>query len=164
MQSKKEKWDMKKVDPKEFELPETTFSRDIENKVFQGIVLQCLSKIEGISLIEGNFIDSLFGREGTEAAKGIFVEQNEKNHSVFVKIEINIQYGLPIPEKADEIQTFISNEITKLTGLHVSAIHLIFKAIISDEQAKKGSNSPKPSAKEASQRPEENMEEYNEEF
>jgi len=48
------KMDKKKVDTKEFEIPETVFIRDIENKVFQSIILQCLAEIEGISLIEGN--------------------------------------------------------------------------------------------------------------
>ena len=41
------KVDTKKVDTKEFELPETVFIRDIENKVFQSIVLQCLAQIDG---------------------------------------------------------------------------------------------------------------------
>ena len=40
MNEKKKPGDIKKVDTKEFELPETLFIRDIDNKVFQGIVLQ----------------------------------------------------------------------------------------------------------------------------
>ena len=42
------KVDNKKVDTKEFEIPETLFIRDIEDKVFQSIVLQCLAQIDGI--------------------------------------------------------------------------------------------------------------------
>ena len=49
----------KKVDTQEFELPETVFSRDIDNRVFQTIVLQSLSKVEGISLVEGNLIGNI---------------------------------------------------------------------------------------------------------
>ncbi|MFT5318718.1 MAG: hypothetical protein ACI8RA_001986, partial [Chlamydiales bacterium] len=41
------------VDTKELEVPDTVFVRDIENRVFQAIILQGLSKIEGISLLEG---------------------------------------------------------------------------------------------------------------
>lgn len=124
-----------KVDTKEFDLPETFFVRDIENRVFQGIVLQCLSNVEGIGLIEGNFIDSIFSR-GTEGIAGIHVEQDNKNHSVLVKIEINIQYGFSIPEKAEEIQTIVANEITKMTGLHVSCVHVVFKNVLSIDQIK----------------------------
>src|SRR5271169_4855834 len=98
MNETKHKVNTKKVDTKEFELPETLFIRDIENKVFQGIVLQCLSRIEGIALVEGNLIDSILGRGGTEGVKGITAEQDNKNHSVSIKIEVSICYGVSIPE------------------------------------------------------------------
>lgn len=131
------KIDIKKVDTKEFELPETVFIRDIENRVFQGIVLQCLSQIEGITLVEGNFIDNIFGRTAQEGIKGIQAEQDSKTHSVNIKVEVNICYGISIPGKAEEIQTKITDEITKLTGLHVSCIHVVFKNVVPSDQAKK---------------------------
>lgn len=118
-----------KVDPKEFELPDTLFIRDIENRVFQSIILQCLSKIEGISLLEGGFFEALLGRDRSTAVKGITAEQSSKNQSVNVKIEVNIDYGIPIPVKAEEIQTKITEEITHLTGLHVASVHAIFKSV-----------------------------------
>jgi uncharacterized alkaline shock family protein YloU len=130
------KVDKKKVDTKEFEIPETVFIRDIENKVFLSIALQCLSQIEGISLVEGNFIDHLLGRS-SEGVKGIYAEQDDKNQSVNIKVEVNIHYGVIIPEKAEEIQTKIAEEITKLTGLHVASVHVVFKNVISMEQAHK---------------------------
>ena len=46
----------KRMDTKEFELPETVYVRDIETSVFQGIVLECLSKISGIAPIEGTLL------------------------------------------------------------------------------------------------------------
>lgn len=129
---------LKKVDTKEFELPDTHFVRDVENKVFQGIVLQCLSKIDGIALVEGNFIDNIFSRTSLEGVKGIFIEQDSKHQSVGIKIDVNICYGYSIPEKAEEIQTLCSEEITKLTGLHVAYVHVVFKSIVLPEQMKKG--------------------------
>lgn len=130
------KVDSKKVDTKEFELPETLYIRDIENRVFQGIVLQCLSRIEGISLVEGNFIDNILDRGAVEGVKGIYCEQDSKNQSISIKIEVNIAYGYSIPEKAEEIQTLISDEVTKLTGLHVSNVHVVFKSIFLPDQLK----------------------------
>jgi uncharacterized alkaline shock family protein YloU len=127
----------KRIDTKELELPETLFVRDIENKVFQGIVLQCLSKIDGIALVEGNFIDNILGRTALEGVKGIIIEQDNKNYSVGVRIDVNICYGYSIPEKAEEIQIACAEEITKLTGLHVSSVHIIFKNVILSEQLKK---------------------------
>jgi uncharacterized alkaline shock family protein YloU len=133
----KSKAEKKKFDTKEFELPETVFIRDIEDRVFQSIVLQCLAQIEGISLVEGNFIDNILGRSAVEGVKGIYAEQDNKNHSVNIKVEVNILYGTPIPEKAEEIQTKIAEEITRLTGLHVSTVHVVFKNVISNEEARK---------------------------
>ena len=126
-----------KVDTKEFELPETLFVRDIENRVFQGIVLQCLSLIEGVVLVEGNLIDSLLGRGGESHVKGIVAEQDSKTHSVSIRVEVNICYGYSIPEKAEEIQSKIAEDITRLTGLHVSCVHVVFKNVISEEQAER---------------------------
>ena len=107
--------ELDKIDSKEIQLPETTYIRDIESRVFQGIVLQCLAKIENIGLIEGNIIDSLLGRD-TERVKGIYVEQDQKKHSVFIRVEVNIKYGVEIPEKAEEIQNKVIKEITDFTG------------------------------------------------
>lgn len=117
-----------KVDTKEFELPKTVFSRDIETRVIQLIILQSLGKIAGLGLIGGTLIDTLFGRD-SEGVKGIHVEQDSKNYLVKVKVEITVNYGISIPEKAEEVQTKIVEEITRLTGLHVASVHVIFKGL-----------------------------------
>lgn len=161
MPEPKLKVDKKKVDTKELEFPETVFIRDIENRVFQSIVLQCLSQIPGISLTEGNFIDHLLGRSA-EGVKGIHAEQSEKEHSVNIKVEVNISYGMSIPEKAEEIQATIADEITRLTGLHVASVHVVFKNVISVEQAKRLSQSimTKPPSKMESDRGDEYTDEF----
>lgn len=118
-----------KLDRKELNLPDTVFIRDIETRVFQAIVLQCLAKIEGVGLLEGNLFDSLLGRE-VEHVKGIHVEQDQEQHSVEVRVEINIAYGMSIPEKAEEVQNRIVEELSRSTGLHVASVHVIFKDLI----------------------------------
>lgn len=128
---------IKRIDTKEFELPDTLFISDIDTKVFQGIVLQCLSQIEGIALVEGNFIENIFGRGGPEVGSGIHSEQDTNKQSVSIKIEVNISYGISIPEKAEEIQSKVVEEITKLTGLRVASVHVVFKNIIPTDQTQK---------------------------
>lgn len=120
---------LKNMDTREIELPETVFIRDIETRVFQGIALQCLAKIEGIALLEGNLFDSLLGRE-LERVKGIHVEQDQKKQSVDIRVEINVLYGISIPEKAEEVQMRLAEEISRWTGLHVATVHVIFKELI----------------------------------
>jgi uncharacterized alkaline shock family protein YloU len=117
---------LKNMDTREIELPDTVFIRDIETRVFQAIVVQALAKIEGVALLEGNLFDSLLGRE-IESVKGIQVEQDQKKHSVNVRVEVNVLYGISIPEKSEEIQTKIVEEISRWTGLHVASVHIIFK-------------------------------------
>lgn len=120
---------LRNMDREEIELPETVCIRDIETKVFQGIVLQALSKIEGIALLEGTILDSLLGRD-IERVKGIYVEQQEKHRSLTIRIEINVCYGICIPEKGDEIQTVLAEELSRWTGLHVASIHVVFKGLV----------------------------------
>ncbi len=122
-----------KVDTQELEVAETTFIRDIENRVFQAIILQVLIKVKKITLLEGNLIDAILHRGSVERIKGIFVEQEAKSPTIKIKVEVNVHYGVSIPEKAKEIQQKISEEINKLTGLHVSTVHVIFKNVYLDE-------------------------------
>lgn len=123
----------KELDTKELEFADTVFVRDIETRVFQAIVIKCVGEIEGVALLEGNLFDNLLGREGNERIKGIHVEQDSKNHSVSIKVEVNIAHGISIPKKAEEIQSKITGEVCELTGLHVSCVHVVFKALISDQ-------------------------------
>lgn len=120
-----------KVSQKEPELPDTIYSSDIEDRVFQGIIVNALSTIEGIHLIDGSFFQSLIGR--MDKVKGIIVEQDPINHSVKLQVEVNVQYGVSIPEKAEEIQNVVSKEVTKMTGVHVGEIHVIFRELVSLE-------------------------------
>lgn len=123
----------KQIDTKELEFVDTVFIRDIETRVFQAIVIKCLAKVEGIALLEANLLNNLLGREGNERIKGIHVEQDQKNHSVSIKIEVNVAHGVSLPSKSEEIQTKILADISQLTGLHVSCVHVVFKALIHDE-------------------------------
>ncbi|CAM0117653.1 Asp23/Gls24 family envelope stress response protein [Rhabdochlamydiaceae symbiont of Dictyostelium giganteum] len=129
---------LEQMNHKEVELPETVFIRDIENKVFQSIVVQCLLNIEGIALLEGNLIDYFLGRESPERISGIFVEQDLKNQSIQVKIEVSVAFGIVLPQKAEEIQTLVAKELSRLTGLHVSLVHVVFKNLIKIESKEMG--------------------------
>ncbi len=124
------------MDSREIELPDTVYIRDIDSRIFQAIALQCLAKIDGIGLIEGNLFDSLLGRE-VERIKGIHVIQDQKKHSVEIRVEINVLYEVNIPEKAEEIQEKLVEEISKWTGLHVSSVHVIFKDLIPPQSLEK---------------------------
>jgi uncharacterized alkaline shock family protein YloU len=124
----------KQIDKKELVLPDTIFIRDIESKVFQSIIFRCIEGIGGVETLEGSLFDSLLGRDSLDGVKGIHVEQDQKNHAVNVRVEVNVSYGTSIPEKAEEIQAKIVEDISHLTGLHVGSVHIIFKNLISTKQ------------------------------
>ncbi len=135
--------DFEDIDTKEMDIPETIYIRDIETRVFQSITIKCLSSIEGIALLEGTLMDNLLGREGLERIKGIYVEQDAKNMSVSIKVELNVYYGISLPKKSEEIQEKIVREITRLSGLHVSSVHVVFKNLLLERpkmEEKKGEN------------------------
>lgn len=121
---------LKHFDTKEVIFPETLFIRDIENKVFQSLCLQCLTQIEGVAPLEASIFDSFLGRDSMDVTKGITIEQDQDKHSVHIKLEVNIAYGMSIPAKAEEIQNLLLKEISSITGLHVASIHVIFKNLI----------------------------------
>lgn len=124
----------KQIDKKELVLPDTIFIRDIESKVFQSIIFRCIENIEGVETLEGSLFDSLLGRDTLDGVKGIHVEQDQKNHAVNIRVEVNIAYGTCIPEKSEEIQAKIVQDISHLTGLHVGSVHIIFKNLITVKQ------------------------------
>lgn len=122
----------KELNYKELELPETIFSRDIDNRVLQGIIVKSLSQISGIGLIEGNLFDNILGR--VDKVKGITVEQDPKSQSVHVRIEVAILYGVSIPEKAEEIQSLVVQNIIATTGLRLAEVHVVFKELLMERR------------------------------
>lgn len=112
------------------EVTTVAFGQEIEDKVFQSIALQCLAKIEGVSLIEGNIIDHLFGRSSSDRIRGISIQQDAKSRALNVRVEINAEYGVMLPQKAEEIQKKIAEEMKTLTGLNVSGVHVVFKNLV----------------------------------
>ena len=121
---------MSKIDPQEFELPETIYSRDINNKVFQGIVEKTISLIPGVSLQGETLIDQMIGR--AEKYRGITTIQDPDTQSIKVLIELSVKYGTNIPQKAEEIQAAVAEDLTMMTGLHVSEVHVIFKDLLKE--------------------------------
>jgi len=128
----------------EFEYPETIFVRDIDNKVFQHLVVRVISAIGGVTLSEGNLIDNLLQIANPDGISGVIITQDSKNHSVAVRVELNVAYGISIPDKAEEVQARISEEVTRYTGLHVSEVHVVVKDILLPNEGKEARSGNHP--------------------
>lgn len=122
--------DAQRFDTKELELPETLFVRDIDNRVFQHLVAQLLARVPDIGLVEGGFIHNILGRGSAESVSAIHAEQDSQAKSLKIRVDLNVAYGVPIPDKAEEIHNLLNRELTRLTGLHVASIHLVFRGLL----------------------------------
>lgn len=125
-----QKTDTQRFYSKELELPDTLFVRDIDNRVFQHLVAQALARVPDVALVEGGFMHNILSRGNTDSVSAIHAEQDSQAKSLKIRVDLNIAYGVAIPEKAEEIQNLLNEELTRLTGLHVASIHLVFRGLI----------------------------------
>lgn len=107
----------------------TVCSHDIETRAIQILILNILNKVEGVCLLATNLIDTLLGREA-ERLKGIFVEQDPKTHTLKIRIEVNMHYGISIPEKVKEVHRRILQEVEEFMQLPVAHIHVVVKGLV----------------------------------
>lgn len=140
--------DAQRFDTKELELPETLFVRDIDNRVFQHLVAQVLARVPDVALVEGGFMHNILGRGNTESVSAIHAEQDSQAKSLKIRVELNIAYGVPIPDKAEEIHNLLNRELTRLTGLHVASIHLVFRGLLPQVDTQRHDNSKQTSSSE----------------
>jgi uncharacterized alkaline shock family protein YloU len=120
----------------ELDLPDTTLNQSIDDKVFHGIILKALQPIQGISLQKANVFQTLIGKK--DKIFGISTVQDDKTQSLKVRLEVDVKFGVFIPEKAEEIQMAVIEEITKMTGLRVSEVQVIFKDLIPESKNEQG--------------------------
>lgn len=103
--------------------------------------------IKGVAGMSGGFADGfveLLGRKNL--TKGIKVEVGKEE--VAVDIAIVVDYGVPIPEVADNIQTSVIKAIETMTGLKVVEVNINVQGIkVKDnprvEQKEKPKDDPK---------------------
>src|SRR5690606_1940504 len=100
------------------------------NHVFHGIVEKTLARISGVALQGATIIDQMIGRP--EKFRGITATQDPSTQSIKVQLELSVKYGTNIPQKAEEIQAAVTEDLTNFTGLHVSEVHVIFKDLLQE--------------------------------
>jgi len=91
--------------------------------------------IKGVAGMSGGFVDGfveLLGRKNL--TKGIKVEVGKEE--VAVDIAIVVEYGVPIPEVAENIQTSVIKAIETMTGLKVVEVNIGVQGINVKEHQK----------------------------
>src|SRR5690554_4523815 len=107
----------------------------IADEVVEVIAGMAASEVEGIAEMSGGFVGdiaNMLGR-GKNVSKGIKVEvgENEATVDLFVAVE----YGVSIPQVAQNVQVAVKEAIEGMTGLSVSEINVHIQGIAFKSQA-----------------------------
>ncbi len=104
--------------------------------------------IPGVAGMSGGFVDGfaeLLGRKNL--TKGIKVEVGTEE--VAVDIAIVVEYGAPVTDVAENIQTSVIKAIETMTGLKVVEVNISIQGIKFKEQQRVEAKETKPSKAEA---------------
>ncbi len=93
----------------------------ITEEVISSIAGIAASEVEGVSGLRGNVADNLKAILGDEGRRrGVITK--ESDDSVHIRMHVAIEYGYPIHEVAQRLQTRVKREVETMTGLYVSAV------------------------------------------
>jgi len=98
------------------------------NEVIATIAGLAAVDVKGVAGMSGGFTDGiteLLGRKNL--SKGIKVEVGSEE--VAVDISIVVEYGIPIPEVAENIQTSVIKAVETMTGLKVVEVNISVQGI-----------------------------------
>lgn len=98
----------------------------VHESVIASIVRKATLEVEGVIRLAGSsLVDNLAEIVGSKKIQGraIAVEMNES--SVSVEVRVVLEYGVLVPEVAEEIKGAVAAEIVKLTGMSVARVNVV---------------------------------------
>jgi len=101
----------------------------IADEVVEVIASMAASEVEGVAEMSGGFVGdiaNMLGR-GKSATKGIKVEVGEKEATV--DLFLAVEYGVSIPDVAQNVQKSVKEAIEGMTGLSVLEINVHIQGI-----------------------------------
>ena len=110
-------------------IEKTLGSVRIADEVVEVIASMAASEVEGVAKMSGGFVDdiaNMLGR-GKSTTKGIKVEVGEKEATV--DLFLAVEYGVSIPEVAQNVQKAVKEAIEGMTGLSVLEINVHIQGI-----------------------------------
>ena len=98
----------------------------VHESVIASIVRKAALDVEGVlRLGTSSLMDNLAEIVGSKKIqdRSITVEMNES--SVSVELRVILQYGVEIPQVANELKETVAAEITKLSGMRVDHVNIV---------------------------------------
>lgn len=123
------------------------------NEVIATIAGLAAADIPGVAGMSGGFVDGLKGALGREnITKGIKVEVGTEQ--VAVDISIVVEYGRPITQIAEQIQSSVKKAIETMTGLEVVEVNIDVQGIkFKDTSSEQAAPANTPAAPEQEEKP-----------
>ena len=100
----------------------------IHKKAIAEIALSALNDIEGVSLMEKDVFGTIRQWLKQEDVPGISVFVDE-NQDVLIDLNVNVRYGLNIPDVAREIQDAVKAAIRKTVDIYIKDINVNIQGI-----------------------------------
>lgn len=108
---------------------------EIAPEVIEVITGIAASEVKGVSAMRGNFATGVVERFGKKShSKGVKVELTE--NGVLIDLYVVLNFGVSIPQIAQQLQTNIRQSLKNMTGLEISEINVHVVGIQIDDSEK----------------------------
>ena len=101
----------------------------ITHSVVETIVSLAVKEIDDVASIgtpSANLIHQVFRNAGTD--QGIEVHTNDKSQ-LEITLHLNVRYGKPLPDIADEVRSAVADAITVQLGMEVARVDIYIDSI-----------------------------------
>ncbi len=102
----------------------------IHENVIAAIVRRTACSVKGVKRIAGShFVDNLAEIIGSRKIGDRAMSIRLEGNSVAIEVRLNLQFGAHIPTVASNVQSSITSEVEKLTGLSVSSVTVVVQEL-----------------------------------
>ena len=98
----------------------------VHESVIASIVRKAALEVEGVIRLAGSsLVDNLAEIVGSKKIQGRAISVEMNDSSVAVEVRVVLEYGVLVPEVAEEIKRAVAAEIVQLTGMSVARVNVV---------------------------------------
>jgi uncharacterized alkaline shock family protein YloU len=106
----------------------------IHENVIASIVRRAACGVNGVVRLAGStLVDNIAEIIGSRKIGDRAINVNINGDCVAIEVKINIAYGAHVPTVASNVQSTVSEEVEKMTGMTVSAVNVIVQELDDQE-------------------------------
>ena len=97
--------------------------------VIADIAKAAVEEIDGVSLIQQSFSDSVLEIIGAKRCSGVEVQVDKNTNSVSLEVRVRVRYGLNIPDTAQHVQDMVREKFEQLTDIDLRDVNVNVQGI-----------------------------------